>query len=201
MSTQGITKGNTDTLTVKSHAQSNFHPSKIYGSKLSLEQNQFEHFNETCSGTMIMNEDIGGTSCGYFQSDPDSHTMHQSYLRSESCDSVNVKVSKTSQCLPANEKINSNQSITLLQEVHQKRSMKGQELDTQSTKASKGCLKSGKHQYPDPPRFSDPALPGGGKCGNDNLGFTWIANDQKVNKKQSFADTETGRVQRKTEMA
>ncbi len=79
--------------------------------------------------------------------------------------------------------------------------MKGQELDNQSTKASKGCLKSGKHQCPDPPRLSDPALPGGGKCGNDNLGVTWIANDQKVNSKQSFADTETGRVQRKTEMS
>lgn len=200
MSTQGITKGITDTLTVKSHAQSNFNPSKIFGSKLSLEQNPFEHFNGTCSGTMIMNEDIGGTSLGYFQTDPDSHTMHQSYVKSDSCDSVNAKVNKTSQCLPVNEKIDSNKSITLLQDVHQKSNMKGQELNSQRTKASKGCLKSGKHQCPNPPRFSDPALPGGVKCGNGNLGVTGVANDQKM-RKQSFADTETSKVQRKTEMS
>jgi hypothetical protein len=149
---------------------------------------------------MIINEDIGGTSLGCIQTDPDSHAMQQSYDKSESCESVNAKVSKTSQCLPVNEKINSNKSIALLQEVHQKRSMKGQELNSQSTKASKGCLKSGKHLCPNPPRFSDLALPGGVKCGNGNLGVTGVANDPKVSK-QSFADTETATVQRKTEMS
>jgi hypothetical protein len=81
MSTQAITKGNTDNATMKSPAQSNFDLSKIFGSKLSLEQNPFEHFNGLCSETMIMNEDIGEVdSCAHVQTDPDSHTLHQSYL-------------------------------------------------------------------------------------------------------------------------
>jgi hypothetical protein len=112
---------------------------------------------------------------------------------------VNVKVSKSYECLQANEKMNSNNSIPLLQEIYKKRSMKAQESDTQSTKVSKGCLKSGRHQCPtttdctDSPKFSDSV--------NGHLGVTGLANDQKVNSKQRLGDTETGTAQRNTNMS
>ena len=206
MSTKGITKGNTDNATMKSPAQSNFDPSKMFGSKLSIEQNPFENFNGTCSGTMINIEDIGGmNSFAHVQTDPDSHTLHQSNHGTESFDWVNVKVNKSYQCLQTNEFMNSNKSITLLQEIHQKRSMKGQESESQFTKLSKDWLEPGRHQsqmttnctdspkFGNSPKFSDSV--------NDHLRVSGFANAQKVNCKKSFDDTETGTAQKKTNMS